>query len=576
MKKIICAVITTLIVILITPFLYQPSFAAEEEKEVSSLDFDSGNTAAAPKIVVADYEAVGDMTPGSLFTLSVTIRNKSADYSAENIKLTFSEATGTFVAGRTDSAYIDTLPRNKDYVWEIPVKISSVAKGGDYIVNIQGEYESITGIAGSFSTNITVTMPEVETTASVKEPSPKAGVVSYSIKGDTAPGKSPVFSITVKNKSEKTAVTDYKLTFTEGSGTILPSGLDSVDIGRLEAGEIYKWDLPVKISKSATGGNFAVTVTSDFSGPDGEKYSSADNLTVSVPVKNESTTDEKQPDVSQPRLMISSYTLDGGYLSPDSKKNLIIVFKNNSEKKQISNIKLSLSEESGEIRTQDMATKYVSAIGKGDFYTWDVELTAVNKAATGEHNVTVAMEYEDENGSPYSSSEVIRLQVRQKSKLSYNGLVLPATVTQGDTVTLSVTLMNTGKGAITNCQVSADIEGLETAGSILIGDIKPGDTKTGNLNLRVSSDYLGDTKGTVAITYEDEFGEEYKETQNMATFIKEYVEIISENEETEKEKANKNWWIFLLIGLIVAGAAATGITAAVYSSKIRRIEEETL
>ncbi len=279
-------------------------------------------------------------------------------------------------------------------------------------------------------------------------------------------------------------------------------------------------------------------------------------------------------DNSQPRLMVTDYEIENGFLSPDATKKLTITLKNMHSSKSVSNIKLSLSEDTDEIRPTDMGTKYVSLIGAGKYYSWVVELKAVHTATVGEHKLSFSCEYEDGNGSGYSANDILRVEVRQPAELSFDGAKLPVKVVQDETVTLNINLMNTGKSTLYNCKVEYDIEGLESGGSSFAGEIPVGESKTATANLRVDSDKTGNVKGTIKITYEDAFGKNYEKEQEVKTLIEK--KVIKAEKKEEEEKKNPLWWLFLLGGLVVGGGLGFGIPFAINSRKQRLKDEERL
>ena len=108
-----------------------------------------------------------------------------------------------------------------------------------------------------------------------------------------------------------------------------------------------------------------------------------------------------------------------------------------------------------------------------------------------------------------------------------------------------------------------------------MGEIKSGESKAGSVNLRVDSDFKGETKGTVTIKYEDEFGEVYEDKADLTTYVQEKV-LITDAEEKGEEKKNSLWWLFAVIGVIVGGGTGAVIPIAVNSARQRKIDEETL
>lgn len=282
---------------------------------------------------------------------------------------------------------------------------------------------------------------------------------------------------------------------------------------------------------------------------------------------------EAAQDASNPRLMVTDFKVDGDSLTPDKKSKVTITLKNYSKSKYIKNIKLSVSEESGDIKPVGTGNTYVDIIYAGSTYTWTVELTASATAQIGEHAVTVSSEYEDKYFSAYSGSDTIRLNVKQSVGLDFSGVQLPVKVYSDDTATMEISLLNTGKSNIRNCKIDFDIKGLESGGTTYVGEIAAGEQGSATANLRVGKE-LGDAEGTVTVTYEDEFGKTYTKEATVSTTIVEKPVV----EETEEEEQSKYplWWVFLLVGIVFGGGIGCAIPIAINSSKQRKEDEMRL
>ncbi len=285
---------------------------------------------------------------------------------------------------------------------------------------------------------------------------------------------------------------------------------------------------------------------------------------------------EVQEDSSQPRLMVTSYKLESDFIAPNETKTITVTLKNMHPSKSVKNIKLSLSEESDEIRPTGMGTKYVSSIGADSYFSWAVEITAINTASIGEHKLSFTAEYEDKNGSGYSSSDILRIEVRQPARLEFDGAKLPVKVVQDDTVTLNIKLMNTGKAPLYNCKADFEIDGLDSGGSAYVGEIQPQESSVASANLLVSDTKLGKVEGQITITYEDSFGETYTLTHDVSTKIEKKVIKAAKTEDEKEQKLNPLWWLFILIGLAVGGGLGFGIPYAIRSRKERLRDEERL
>ena len=284
--------------------------------------------------------------------------------------------------------------------------------------------------------------------------------------------------------------------------------------------------------------------------------------------------EEVTEDNSQPRLMVVSYEIEDGFISPEETKILTITLKNMHSKKQVSNIKLSVSEDSDEIRPTGMGTKYVESIGANKYYTWSVELKAVHTATIGEHKLSFSCEYEDQYGSGYNADDTLRIEVRQPALLDFDGAKLPVKVVQEDTVTVNINLMNTGKASLYNCKVDFKIDGLDSGGSSFVGEIAPQESATASANLRVDSELIGKVTGTIIITFEDSFGEKFELKKEVETKIEK--KVIKAEKQEEKEKKNPLWWLFLSGGLLLGGGLGFGIPFFINSNKQRKKDEERL
>lgn len=281
--------------------------------------------------------------------------------------------------------------------------------------------------------------------------------------------------------------------------------------------------------------------------------------------------EETTLNASQPRLMVTEYNVDGGYITPSQTATLEIKFKNYSKTKALYNIKLSVNDETGEIETEGMPTEYIESIKASGTYTWKISLKALNTAQIGEHKLTVTAEYEDEYFTPYTATDIVGVTVRQSVGLDYDGIILPEKVIQGDTSTMEVSFMNTGKTDLRNVKLTFEIDGLQSGGALFVGEIPAGESASGSANLRVSADKLGETAGTVTLSYEDAFSETYTQTIDVATVIEKKTETTQP--EKEEEKKNALWWLFLVIGLAVGGTVGFAVPTAVNNAKKRKEDE---
>ena len=283
------------------------------------------------------------------------------------------------------------------------------------------------------------------------------------------------------------------------------------------------------------------------------------------------TQPETTADRSAPRLMATDYQLDTGFLSPGKQGKLTVVLTNTNQKRAVANLKLTLTDDTGDLLQEGMNTRYVGALGAGRAYTLEVVLSARHNAAVGRHSLTLTADYEDGDFQSYSSSDTLYVDVRQTAELSFSGAELPARVVEGDTVTVTLTLMNTGKAQLSNCKADLDVKGLPGVGTAFGGDLAPGESKTVSANLRAQPEKPGAVKGTVTVTYEDEYGQTYTKTAEVSTVIEKKVEVAAAP--AQEQKKALPWWLYGGAGLLLGCGAAFGVTYAVFAAKQRKQDE---
>ena len=305
-----------------------------------------------------------------------------------------------------------------------------------------------------------------------------------------------------------------------------------------------------------------------------EQAAEPETVIVYVTVPSEPEPETEPPtttDRSAPRLMVTEYSLDTGVLTPGEAGKLIVTLKNTNNRRAIFNLKLTLSDDSGDLIQNGMNTRFINAVYAGGTYTLEAELSARHNAAVGRHSLTLTAEYEDGEFQSYSSNDTLYVDVRQTADLSFSGAEIPAKIVEGDTVTITLTLMNTGKAQLSNCKAEFEIKGLIGGGTAFGGDIAPGESKTVSANLRAQPDKIGATKGKITVTYEDEYGKTYTKTADVSTVIEKKVEIAAAP--VEEQKKTLPWWLYGSAGLLLGGGIAFGVTYGVFSSKQRKQDE---
>ncbi|MBQ6268488.1 MAG: hypothetical protein IJK64_12045 [Clostridia bacterium] len=526
-----------------------------------------------PRVMVTDYQVIGIAAAGASFELSISLTNQSRTQDVKNLKISVNGGEALLARG-VDAVFLDAIPRGETRSVRIALRAAETAPGGSHTLAIQTDYEDAAGQAYTATDHITIrlqaapTLPEPTT----RKTQPVLMLADYAVEGEIRQGVAFTLVLTFRNQSKTQALSNVKLSFSQESGALLPVKLGTAFVANIPAGGTYVWRLALKTATDAPGGACTLTFSCAYETPAGETCSSTDTLVLALPKAVEPAAVTQN--ASQPRLMMTSYEIEQGAISPDEQRELTVKLCNMSQTKAVRNVKLTLSDASGELRAEGTGTQFVPSIAPGASYTWALTISAVHSAATGEHDLTLTAEYEDDAQAAYTSNDTLRLPVRQIADLSFSGAALPVKVTQGETAVVTVNLMNTGKSALSNCIVEIDVPQLESGGSVLVGALAAGETKAGTVNLRVSKEALGETKGTITITCEDETGKRMTETVPVSTIIQEKLAVTQAAE--TKEKKYPLWWLFALLGLLLGGGVGAGVPIAVLSARQRRRDEAML
>ena len=154
--------------------------------------------------------------------------------------------------------------------------------------------------------------------------------------------------------------------------------------------------------------------------------------------------------------------------------------------------------------------------------------------------------------------------------MQFDPLIIENEVTVADVVEAKVQAMNLGRSKVYNVRAELSADGLIPEGTIFIGDMEAGTSASNTTQVSVSSlsgdSLYGQTQGVVTYYYEDESGQEFKETAEFSVTIK---SPFSEKQQVEEDNANQWWMIMAVIGILVV---AFLIVFAI--RKIRRKTEE--
>ena len=234
---------------------------------------------------------------------------------------------------------------------------------------------------------------------------------------------------------------------------------------------------------------------------------------------------------------------------------------------------LRVSDGAGDILPQSAGALYLDDLAPGESATVAFPMTVLPTASVSPHILTLTLSW-TALGQEVAQSESYTLPVTEELKLEQGGLKLPASVVAGDSVSLSLPLMNMSRTDLINVTATLSLPGIVDRQSVLVGTITPGETKTAQLAITPGRGVSGEFTGTLDVAGTDRDGNAVAFSLPVALDVEPPAPVIPADAPPEEAKPP------LLLYLLAGGCAALLILCVVQSvvlrGKIRRLEEERL
>ena len=280
------------------------------------------------------------------------------------------------------------------------------------------------------------------------------------------------------------------------------------------------------------------------------------------------TTVEKETPVSQPKIIVSGYSVNPSPAIAGQAFTVKVTLKNISETQSVQNMMVTVSCDSKNFLLQnDSSTIYINKLDKQE--TAELLLTYVTDLETPaqRYNITLSIEYDNSEAVTLSSSGTVSVEVTQALRMEIEIPTIESEVNAGDTMPLTFQVMNLGRSTVYNVRVELSAPGLIPDGTAFIGNMEAGTSMTADMDVFIGTktmtegyegeDKYGLTPGVITLIYEDEDGQEYIQEMEFSTTITEPVIIVSTATQEEETETAGQWWISIGIGAAVIVALIT-------------------
>lgn len=389
--------ILTLIMVLLTALIPQTAFGAEGDVyQTSNL---------SPLIIVNAYSVDGDVVSGGDFRLNVELKNTSGKIDVQNVLIRISGGDAFSVNNGTDTVYTDKIVKAGTYKFSKNMFCSSAAEAGAYPVNVAVSYEYFDGnerFSGSseFSISIKVNKKDEPVTSGGNQTAaltPQVLISNFSFGGDRIKGgENFTLNFKVNNNSSTTAVKNVIIKLGGGEAFVVADGTDTIALNSLSAGASKQISKQFQCLNGVKSGVYPVTASISYEYFDsGEKAQGTAELTMSIPVV--------QPDI----VSFEGIDLVDKTINTNQETDCAFQIINSGQTK-LSNGRVILKDENG----TELASAFIGNIEAGMQFSSNYTLP-VTFEKDGIKNLTLVLEYENENAEKKSIEQQFRVTVEE-------------------------------------------------------------------------------------------------------------------------------------------------------------------
>ncbi|MGL5676395.1 MAG: COG1361 S-layer family protein [Cellulosilyticaceae bacterium] len=368
----------------------------------------------------------------------------------------------------------------------------------------------------------------------------------------------------------------------KGAEGIVPKSKNMFVINELPKGGKQGFNVQFTAGKDVVTGTHLIEIQAKYR-LNNEDVTMSQYATVSIdnPEKEEGEEGEAK---GKPKVIIGNYASQPVIVKAGEQFELQLGFLNTNNKKSVHNLKANITvNEEGEKNTGSVFTPvnasntfFIQDMAPGELVMKDITLYTIPSAMPKTYEITIEMEYEDEEGNAITAKENIGIPVEQVTKLEIADVQVD-TVEVGMEAYMTARIYNTGKTNISNVKITTVGEGFTVQENMMfIGVMEKGATES--YEPVIIPNQGGTLQGQILVEYEDVAGVVQTLVHDFEMEVMEpmvfpeggmnpgFEEVLPPVEE------KKNPWP-LLGGIGVGTLVAAGITALVLKKRRKKQEE---
>ncbi|MBR4537393.1 MAG: hypothetical protein IKO52_00960 [Clostridia bacterium] len=236
---------------------------------------------------------------------------------------------------------------------------------------------------------------------------------------------------------------------------------------------------------------------------------------------------------------------------------------------------LHITDPTGEIIPREVDVLYLPDLAPGESVQVEYPVAVLGKASVARHSLKFDLSW-TALGQNVSQTESYTVPVKQEIRLEQGGLKMASSVIAGDSVTLSLPLMNMGRADVVNVLATLSLPGITDRQSVLVGTIAPGETRQAQITLVPGKDVSGDFQGTLTVEGEDSDGNPVSFSLPIQLTVEKPAVSAIAADTAKQDKEQPSVLIFALGGVCGLLLLTLLLQGVLLRRKIHRLEEDKL
>lgn len=337
----------------------------------------------------------------------------------------------------------------------------------------------------------------------------------------------------------------------------------SVKTQRSESG-IYAVRLPLELYADRNNGDYACTIR--ITG----KTKSGDALSMEMPYTVRIR--DGQPSREVMRIQITDVITD---LKVGEDSTVTATLTNPCKTVTFEQPVLRISDSSREIIPQGADVLYLDDLNPGESRTVTFPMTVKPGAAVSHHILDFSLSWIS-LGKTVTQEESYTVPVTQEMRLENGGVKMADSVIAGDSLTITLPLMNMGRADLVNVLATVSLPGVTDKQSALVGTIAPGETRNAQITLMPGKHVSGSFTGTLTVEATDNDGNPTSFTIPISLEVETPVIAVEQTDAPVQEEEKIPYLTYGLAGGCALLLIICIVQSAVLRKKIRKLEEDRL